>query len=185
MGPHRLNAASRPDWFFDREQQGGILCDIGSHQFEQFLFYAGARDAVVTDAAVANYAHPQYPGLDDYGHATLVADNGATHYLRVDWLTPKGLRTWGDGRTVILGTEGYIELRKYIDIARDTGGDQLFLVNSEGETQLSLRGKVGFPFFRQLIRDCLERTEHAMTQRHAFKAAELCLKAQAQARVLT
>jgi len=182
LGPHRLNAPSRPAWFFERAKYGGILTDIGSHQIEQFLFYAGAQDATVTESVVANYAHPEFPELEDYGHANLVADNGATNHFRVDWFTPDGLRTWGDGRTIILGTKGYMELRKYIDIARDTGQDQLFLVNGEGEKQLSLAGQVGFPFFGQLILDCLNRTENAMTQRHAFKAAELCLKAQNQAR---
>ena len=182
LGPHRLNAPSRPAWFFEKSKYGGILCDIGSHQIEQFLFYAGAKDAEVTEAAVGNYANPEYPGLEDYGHANLIADNGATNYFRVDWLNPSGLRTWGDGRTVILGTTGYIEIRKYIDVGRETGGDQLFLVDGREEKSFSLAGKVGFPFFGQLILDCLNRTENAMTQAHAFKAAELCLKAQQKAR---
>jgi len=184
LGPHRLSHAARPAWFFERAKYGGILCDIGSHQIEQFLFFAGVQDATVTEAVVANYAHPAYPELEDYGHANLVGDNGATNHFRVDWFTPDGLRTWGDGRTMILGTDGYIELRKYIDVGRDSGGDQLFLVNADGEKNLSLSGKVGFPFFGQFILDCLNRTENAMTQRHAFKAAELCLRAQAQARRL-
>ena len=184
LGPHRLNAPSRPVWFFERAKYGGILCDIGSHQIEQFLFYSGAHDATVTEAAVGNFTCPEHPELEDYGHANLVADNGATNHFRVDWLTPTGLRTWGDGRTVILGTTGFIELRKYIDLARDSGGDQLFLANAEGEKNFSLNGKVGFPFFGQFILDCLNRTENAMTQHHAFKAAELCLRAQAQARRL-
>jgi predicted dehydrogenase len=182
LGPHRLSAPARPKWFFEKAKYGGILCDIGSHQIEQFLFYSGATDAEVTEAVVANYSNPDYPELEDYGHANLVANNGATQYFRVDWLTPDGLRTWGDGRTLILGTKGYIELRKYIDLARDGGGDRLFLANSEGEKEFALAGKVGFPFFGRLILDCLNRTEHAMTQAHAFKAAELCLKAQAIAR---
>ena len=185
LGPHRLNAPSRPAWFFERAKYGGILCDIGSHQIEQFLFYTGAQDATVTEAKIANYDHPAYPELDDYGHANLLADNGATGFFRVDWFTPDGLRTWGDGRTLILGTAGYIELRKYIDITRDSGGDQLFLVNAQGEKHFSLAGQVGFPFFGKLILDCLNRTENAMTQRHAFKAAELCLKAQALAQRLS
>jgi predicted dehydrogenase len=185
LGPHRLNAPSRPAWFFEKAKYGGILCDIGSHQIEQFLYYTGAQDATVTEAVVANYANPDYPELEDYGHANLAGDNGATNHFRVDWFTPNGLRTWGDGRTTILGTKGYIELRKYIDIGRDSGGDQLFLVDEKREQQLSLAGKVGFPFFGQLILDCLNRTENAMTQRHAFKAAELCLKAQKAARRLT
>jgi predicted dehydrogenase len=181
LGPHRLNAPSRPPWFFELEKYGGILCDIGSHQIEQFLFYAGCKDAKVLSSKVANYHNKAYPELEDYGDATLVGDNGATNYFRVDWLTPSGLGTWGDGRTVILGTEGYIELRKYIDIARDSRGDHLYLVNGEGERHLELKGKVGYPFFGQLILDCLNRTEHAMTQEHTFKAAELCLLAQKQA----
>jgi predicted dehydrogenase len=181
LGPHRLNAASRPDWFFKFDQYGGILCDIGSHQIEQFLYFTGCKDARVISSKVANYNNKMYPELEDFGDVSLVGDNGATGYSRVDWLTPNGLGTWGDGRTLILGTEGYMELRKYIDIARDEQGDQLYLVNGQGEKHFSLKGKVGFPFFGRLILDCLNRTDHAMTQEHAFKAAELCLLAQKQA----
>lgn len=181
FGPHRLNAPSRPDWFFEHEKYGGILCDIGSHQIEQFLFYAGCKDAKVAQSKVANYHNKNYPELEDFGDATLIGDNGATQYFRVDWLTPNGLSTWGDGRTVILGTEGYIELRKYVDIARSKTSDHLYLVNDGGEQHMELNGKVGFPFFGELILDCVNRTENAMTQEHAFKAAELCLLAQRDA----
>ena len=181
FGPHRLNAPSRPAWFFEREKYGGILTDIGSHQIEQFLYYTGAKDAKVQASRVANYNNKQYPELEDFGDVTLVADNGATNYFRVDWLTPAGLGTWGDGRTIILGTEGYIELRKYVDVARENTGDHLYLVNHEGEFHFAVRGQVGYPFFGQLILDCINRTELAMTQEHTFKAAELCIKAQLQA----
>ena len=184
LGPHRLNAPSRPGWFFERAKYGGILCDIGSHQIEQFLFFADAKDATVVHSAVANYAHPDYPELEDFGEASIVADNGASNYLRVDWFTPDGLRTWGDGRTFILGTDGYIELRKYVDVAtEESAGDHVLVVNGKGEAHHRVSGKVGYPFFGQLILDCLNRTEHAMTQAHAFKAAELCLLAQKQAKV--
>ena len=181
LGPHRINAPNRPAWFFDRDRFGGILCDIGSHQIEQFLFYAGVRDAEVAHSKKANYNHKQYPKFEDYGDMTLVGDNGATGYHRVDWFTPDGLSTWGDGRTTILGTEGYIELRKYVDIGRERKGDNVYLVNREGEQYWNVSGQVGFPYFGQLILDCLHRTEHAMTQEHAFKAAELSLIAQRDA----
>ena len=184
LGPHRLGTG-RPAWFFERAKYGGILCDIGSHQFEQFLFYSGATDASVTQAAVGNYANPATPEFEDFGEASLIGDNGTSNYIRVDWFTPPGLGTWGDGRTVILGTKGYIELRKYIDVARDKSGDHLYLVDDRGEQHIDVAGKVGFRFFGEFILDCLNRTEKAMTQAHAFKAAELCLKAQAAARRLT
>lgn len=185
MGPHRLNAPSRPAWFFERARYGGILCDIGSHQIEQFLFYTGATDAVIASSRIANYNHPDYPELDDFGDASLTGNNGATGYFRVDWFTPDGLRTWGDGRTFILGTEGYIELRKYLDVGREGEGDHVFWVDQAGEHTFNARGKVGWPYFGQLILDCLNRTENAMTQEHAFKAAELCIRAQMQAVLLT
>lgn len=178
-GPHRLNAPSRPAWFFEREKYGGILCDIGSHQCEQFLFFTGATDARVTHAAAGNTANPAHPELEDFGECALLGDNGARGYFRVDWLTPEGLSTWGDGRLIILGTEGFIELRKYTDLATDHGGDQLFLVDGKGEHRIPCAGLVGFPFFGELILDCLAGTERAMTQAHTFKAAELCLRAQA------
>ncbi len=186
FGPHRLNAPSRPAWFFDKAQYGGILCDIGSHQCEQFLHYTGAKDAELNFSAVANYANPDYPGLEDFGEASYVTDNGCSAYYRVDWFTPDGLSTWGDGRTIILGTKGYIELRKYTDVATpEKVGNQVILVDGQSEQRFSCSGQVGFPFFGQLILDCLNRTENAMTQAHTFKATELALLAQSRAKVLS
>ena len=182
LGPHRLNPDSRPDWFYSKAKSGGILCDIGSHQIEQFLYYSGANDAKVVQSKIANYKYKnRYPELEDYGDATLIADNGATNYFRVDWFTPDGLGTWGDGRTFILGTEGYIEMRKYTDVARDPQGDQVYFVDHTGEHHVSVSGEIGFPYFGQLILDCLNRTDNAMPQEHTFKAAELCIRAETQA----
>jgi predicted dehydrogenase len=184
LAPHRMNPDSRPDWFFDNSKYGGILCDIGSHQIEQFLTYAGAKDAQVLHSKVGNYTMPEYPGFEDFGDATLLADNGATMYFRVDWFNPAALPVWGDGRTFILGTKGYIELRKYIDVGRDPQSDHVYLVNDDVEQHIPVYGKVGFPFFGQLVLDCLTRTENAMTQAHAFKTIELGIKAQMQAQTI-
>ncbi len=178
LAPHRLAKATRPEWFFDKNAYGGILTDIGSHQVEQFLTYAGCSDAAVNFARADNMANPDKPGLEDFGELSLTGDNGASFYSRVDWFTPEGLRTWGDGRTFIVGTEGTIELRKYLDLAREAPASNLLLVNAEGEHEIELQGKTGFPFFGRLIKDCINRTETAMTQAHAFKAAELSMQAQ-------
>lgn len=185
LGPHRLGKPGRPGWFWEKAKYGGILIDIGSHQFEQFLTFSGATDASVTQAAVGNYSNPDKPEFEDFGEASLLGNNGASNYVRVDWFTPDGLSTWGDGRTIILGTKGTIELRKYVDIGREKTGDHVYIVDEKGEQHLDVAGKVGFRFFGQLILDCLNRTEHAMTQAHAFKAAELCIRAQAAARKIS
>jgi hypothetical protein len=114
----------------------------------------------------------------------LTAD-GATNCFRVDWFTPDGLGTWGDGRTFILGTDGYIELRKYIDVGRDADGDHVYLVDGRDEHHIPVHGRVGFPYFGRLILDCLNGTDIAMPQKHTFKAAELCLATQKLARRIT
>lgn len=182
LGPHRLNAPSRPAWFFSKNAYGGIICDIGSHQAEQFLTYTAATDADVSMARVHNFNNPDYPELEDFGECSLIGNNAAAGYFRMDWFTPDGLRTWGDGRTTILGTNGFIELRKYVDLGREPMSENnVYIATQQGEEYHNVTGKIGFPFFGRFIEDCLNRTENAMTQSHCFKAAELCLKAQAHA----
>jgi predicted dehydrogenase len=182
MAPHNLARDRRPDWFFEKGKYGGIITDIGSHQIEQFLTYTGATDATINFARVANFANPETPGLDDFGEFSFTMNNGASCYCRLDWFNPRGLRSWGDGRTFILGTDGYLEVRKYIDITSDPLQSQvIYLVDHEGEKRIPCQGKVGYPFYGRLILDCLNRSEDAMTQEHCFKAAELALLAQKQA----
>jgi len=178
LAPHRLSKAIRPDWFFEKEKYGGIITDIGSHQFEQFLAYTGARDAMINFARVANFNNPDKPELEDFGEASLTADNGASFYCRMDWFTPDGSPVWGDGRTFVVGTEGTLEVRKYMDPCRQAPDSRIFLTNGAEQQEIECFEKVGFPFFGELILDCLNRTENAMTQEHAFKAAELSMKAQ-------
>jgi len=182
MGPHRMNPKTRPAWFFERERYGGVLCDIGSHQADQFLFFTGSTKAEVVASQVGNVHHPQYPGLDDFGDMVLRGDQGAG-YVRIDWFTPNGLATWGDVRLTILGTEGYIELRKNVDIGGRPGGDHLFLVDQK-ETRYVDCTKQALPYGEQLVSDILNRTETAMPQAHCFLATEVALKAQKQAQQL-
>lgn len=177
-GPHRLRKPLRPDWFFQKRHYGGILTDIASHQFDQFLHYTRQPGGEVLHARVDNFANPDKPELEDFGEAVLRLDNGVSCISRVDWFTPDGLRGWGDGRSIIVGTEGVIEVRKYFDFGRSDEGNRIILADMEKEEEIRVAGKVGFPFFGQLILDCLNRTENAMTQDHAFLASELSLKAQ-------
>jgi predicted dehydrogenase len=179
LGPHRVNLPSRPDWFFRKAQYGGILCDIASHQVDQFLWFTGSTNAEVVSSQVGNFKYPQYPELEDFGDM-LLRGNGGTGYIRVDWYTPDGLPTWGDGRITILGTEGYIELRKYVDLAGRPGGNHLFLVDHKGIQYIDC-ANVALPYGAQLVYDVLHRTETAMPQAHCFLASELALKAEAQA----
>ncbi len=179
LGPHRMNPSSRPDWFFDPEKAGGILCDIGSHQCDQFLFYTNSKQAEVSFSQVGNFNIPNYPKYMDFGDMS-VRSAHSTGYIRIDWFTPEGLGTWGDGRTFILGTEGYIEMRKYIDIAGREGGNHLFIVNQK-ETKYYDCSNVYMPYGEQLVSDVVNRTETAMSQDHCFLATELALIGQKMA----
>lgn len=182
LGPHQIRLSSRPDWFFKRDQYGGILTDIASHQVDQFLFFTGSTQAEVATAQVANYKFPQYPELEDFGEM-LLRGNGGTGYIRVDWYTPDGLGTWGDGRLLILGAEGYIELRKYCDLAGRPGENHLFLVDQKGTHYVDCQA-VDLPYGQQFVSDILNRTETAMSQAHCFLASELALHAEAGAQRL-
>lgn len=178
-GPHRMNPQSRPEWFFDRQAYGGIICDIGSHQCEQFLYFTNSKKADVLCSQVGNVHNKQYPGIEDFGDATVRGDGGSG-YFRVDWFTPKGLNTWGDGRLTILGTDGYMELRKNIDIGGREGGNHLFLVDNKETRYIDCR-EVALPYGPALVQDILNRTETAMTQEHCFLATELALRAEKNA----
>ena len=179
LGPHRLDKGARPEWFFRREMTGGILTDIASHQCEQFLFFTDRLSAEVVTATVVNRANPETPEFQDFGELLLRAP-GVTGYVRVDWFTPDGLPTWGDGRLTLIGTEGYLELRKYVDIGGMPGTDHLFLVDKKGVHRIDC-SEVELPYGPQLVSDILNRTETAMPQARCFAAAELALTAQAMA----
>ena len=182
LGPHRMAPATRPPWFFEKPRYGGILCDIASHQADQFLSFTGSTRAEVVSAQVGNVHFPQYPNFEDFGDMMVRGDSGAG-YIRVDWFTPNGLSTWGDTRLTVLGTDGFIEVRKNVDIAGRPGESHLFLVDQK-ETRYIDCSKVKLPYGEQLVNDVLNRTETAMTQAHCFLATELVLKAQQQAQRL-
>lgn len=179
LGPHKKNLKTRPDWFYVRERYGGILCDIASHQIDQFLHFTGSEAASIEHAAVENITIPDHPGIQDFGEMVLRSDKGHG-YIRVDWLTPDGLPTWGDGRLFIQGTEGFIELRKYTDIGRPHRTNTLFLVNGE-ENALIPCDDAGLPYFPRIVADVEARTETAVPQAHTFTTSELAIRAQMKA----
>lgn len=184
FGPHRLlGHIPRPDWSFDKRYFGGIINDLASHQIDQFLYFTGSTSAEVVTSQVGNFHFPQFPQLEDFGDLVLRSPQ-ATGYIRVDWLTPAGLDTWGDVRLFLLGTEGYIELRKNCDIGGKPGANHLFLVDQKGTHYIDC-SQTPLPYGAQLIQDVLNRTETAIPQAHTFLASELALIAQAQAKQIT
>jgi predicted dehydrogenase len=180
LAPHRLNQAIRPAWFFDKDAHGGILCDIGSHQIDQFLIFTGSQHPEIVSSTTASFADLPAPGFENFGEIVLSSER-ARGYVRVDWFTPDGLPTWGDGRVVVLGTEGTIEIRKYVDVEGRKGTDHLFLVNNAGMRHIDCAAEE-LSYFRRFAADVRDRTETAMQQGHVFTVCRLALEAQDRAR---
>ena len=179
IGPHRHNAHLRRPWFYDKSQYGGILVDLACHQIDQFLWLTGSQDAQIVSSTVANFANPEHPELEDFGELLLRSER-SRGYIRVDWYTPNALPTWGDGRLFIQGTEGYLELRKYLDPLGEPGTDHLLLVNHDRYERISCED-VQISYFEQFTQDILARTEETMTHAHCFRVCELAIQAQSLA----
>ncbi len=191
IAPHQIvqhggdagGAMPRPAWFWEPDKYGGILCDIGSHQVDQFLYYTGCKEAIVVESQVANVRHPEHPRFQDFGDMVLRGDRGFG-YVRLDWFTPDGVGTWGDGRLFILGTDGYIEIRKYTNIAVSHQGNNLFLVDAKSARYIDCNN-MPLPFGPQFVADIVNRTHTAQDPDEALLAAELVLKAQKSAAFVT
>ena len=183
FAPHKLGAG-RSDWFFRKEDTGGILIDIGSHQFEQILHFSNNRTAKILSGTVANYAHREHESFEDFGDCHLLGSNGVAGYLRVDWFTPETMAAFGDGRLFLNGEKGFIELRKHIDIAYNRHSDNLFLVNGNGEYKISVQGKIGIPYYADIIDDCMQKTNKCDGDL-MLSAMELALDAQRLAETLS
>ncbi|WP_203568024.1 Gfo/Idh/MocA family protein [Aestuariimicrobium ganziense] len=182
LGPHReashlAGGGGRPDWFYDERRYGGILVDIASHQIDQFLWFTGSESGEVVSSAVGNYAHPEHPDFQDFGEMVLSGVDGARGYIRVDWFTPDGLPTWGDGRLLVLGTEGYLEIRKYVDVSGAEGGNHLIWVDAEGVHREDCSGRP-LSYYADIVRDVAEGTRTAASQEHTFEVCRLALEAQ-------
>jgi predicted dehydrogenase len=191
IAPHQIEqrsgdaggGSSRPEWFWNPKQYGGILCDIGSHQVDQFLYYTGSTEAEVAESQIANVNHPQRPQFQDFGDMVLRGNRGVG-YVRLDWFTPDGLGTWGDGRLFILGTEGYIEVRKYTNVAVGKQGNNLFIVDQKQARYIDCNN-LSLPFGPQFVADIVNRTHIAQDQTQCLLAAELVIKAQKSAKLVT
>jgi len=183
LAPHKMSPETRPPWFFKREQYGGILCDLASHNLDAFLFLTSSTRAEVVASQVGNMHHSQYPELEDFGDVMLFGDAGPG-YIRVDWFSPAGLNTYGDSRLTIIGSDGYIELRQTVDIVGRPGGDHLFLVDQKGPKYIDC-SDVPLPYGERLVDDVLNRTRTADSQERTFLAMELALEAQKRARRFT
>lgn len=190
IAPHQIiqghgdagGGGGRPEWFWNPDQYGGILCDIGSHQVDQFLFYTGSKQAEVVESQIANVRHPNRPRFQDFGDMVLRGDRGLG-YVRLDWFTPDGLGTWGDGRLFILGTDGYMEVRKYVDVAVKKQGNNLFVVDNKEARYIDCN-QMPLPFGPEFVADIVNRTHVAQDQEQCLLAAELVIKAQRDAKVV-
>lgn len=178
LAPHRLNRALRPTWFFDTPAYGGIINDIGVHSIDQFLAFADVDDAEIVSCTIGAFG-TEPPGFEDFAELVL-ATPSVRGYVRLDWFTPDGLPTWGDGRFFAVGTDGTLELRKNLDIEGREGTDHMFIANRTTTRYVDC-SKLPVTYYRDFLHDIVHRTETAMPQRQVFNVCRLALQAQANA----
>ncbi len=178
LGPHRLNRALRPSWFFDKPSYGGIINDIGCHQIDQFLAFSGAEDAEIVSSTIGCFG-TEPPGFEDFAEITFQTPS-VRGYARIDWFTADGLPTWGDGRLIVLGTQGTIEVRKNVDIAGREGGDHVFLVDGAATRHIACEDMT-VTYFADFLADIAAGQARAVPQGHVFTVCRLALEAQAKA----
>jgi len=181
-GPHTMWAKRRPDWFWDPDATGGILVDVGSHQVDQFVSITGAAaaDVSVVSSMVGNVASSDHPAMQDIGSMTLAAGAVVGDH-RLDYLTARGLGTWGDCRLMIVGTDGTIEARANVDVAGADGAEHLIVVDAGGTRRIDISGVV-VDWAELALADVADGGERLMTQQHAIDVTDVCLRAQAAAR---
>ena len=173
MAPHLLGEG-RPEWFYDSARNGGLLVDIGCHQIAQFLTITADPAAELVDASIACFGGRD--GFFDSGDIVLRSGR-VRGYARVDWMTPDGLGKWGDVRTMITGTKGYLDVRKTVDIGTPESWDVLYVVDSRGIERIECEHAPP-DFYSKLIADIHDRTDRSIPHEISFRTMELAIRAQ-------
>jgi predicted dehydrogenase len=176
LGSHRGKLDRRPPWFFVRETSGGLLNDLASHQIDHFVFFTASTRARVVSASVGNFTQQGRPDFSDFGEVLLEGECSAG-YARVDWLTPDRQPHFGDNRLILLGTEGTIEVRKYVDIGGASGANHLLIARGSQSERIDC-SHISLRFFSDIVRDVRERTSTAERRGHSLRVSELALQAQ-------
>lgn len=179
LAPHRLNRALRPPWFFDRSAYGGIINDIGVHSIDQFLALADAAEAGIESSTIGAFG-TEPEGFEDFAEFTLSTPS-VRGYCRVDWFTPDGLPTWGDGRLFLIGTEGTLELRKNLDIEGRPGSNHMFVASRDRTRHVDCN-ILPVTYFRDFIAAVRTRDFSALPQEQVFAVCRMALQAQANAK---
>lgn len=183
LGPHRMGADGRPAWFWDPVATGGILVDIGAHQVDQFLAATGAPtapgDVEVVTSAVGNVASPAHPAMQDVGLVVLRA-GGVLGTHRVDYLSPRGLRTWGDGRLMIVGTDGTAEVRTNVDVGGRRGREHLIVTDARGVRRVDVKAR-SVDWAKRLLADVRDGSDTLLDHEHVVAVSRITLEAQATA----
>jgi predicted dehydrogenase len=178
LAPHRLNRDLRPSWFFDRPAYGGIINDIGVHSIDQFLALADVAEAEIESSTIGAFG-TEPEGFEDFAEIVLRTPS-VRGYCRVDWFTPDGLPTWGDGRLFLVGTEGTLELRKNLDIEGREGSNHMFVAGRDRTRHMDCSA-LPVTYFRAFIAAVRTRDFAALPQQQVFTVCRMALQAQANA----
>jgi len=173
-GPHKVNAPTRPEWFWHPKTNGGIFEDIGSHHID-FCCWMTDDSPVWACAMEGNFDQPDHPEFRDFGQALLRFGSGVQAHVEVDWLNPHSMRNFGDTRFWVLGTSGKIELR-----LGDEVSGQIW-TNTAAAQPLAGEGPDMGAWINQLIENLLHDRPVEIEPEEVWRTSAATLMAQAAA----
>ncbi len=143
IAPHQIfqhggeagGGSGRPDWFWNPDQYGGILCDIGSHQVDQFLFfYRIDRGGEVVESCRSRMCAIPNTRASKILATWFCAATAASVMCASTGSRPTAWEPGATAGSSILGTDGYsMEVRKYTNVVASghQGKNNLFVVDSK------------------------------------------------------
>ncbi|MGQ9632259.1 MAG: Gfo/Idh/MocA family protein [bacterium] len=174
LKPHKIVASTRPPWHFVKSQNGGIIADLAIHDVDLLRWYLGC-EVKSFHAYESQYTLLDKPAFSDNAEIFLIMENGATAFLRPDWLMPDAYPTWGDGRIFCVGTEGCAEIRTTGDPFAGTPGELIVTTNKSAPRKITPD-----PVGRNLAQDFIDRIEGRgiclLTHSEIFKSTETTLR---------
>ena len=135
--PHRLAASQRPDWFFDKSQNGGVIVDILIHDFDILCWITG-QEIQSSSGYLGKRIMPEHETFYDTAHIQTVMEDGTVAQLYADWHTPDASWAWGDTRIFVTGTKASAELRLAGDPLLDKKALLLLVTNEATWSEVGL-----------------------------------------------
>ena len=175
LRPHKLTIASRPGWMFDSSKYLGIIGDLAVHDLDALRWVTGEEVTELT-AYHSNARFTERADFTDNGEILARTESGGTALIRADWLTPDASPMHGDCRFLVVGTEGYVEVRPGKDILGNRQAPVTLSTNTAPPEAVALP-EIERSFYEDFFAACSGAADTELTTEDCIRSSELALRA--------